>query len=84
MDLDVGPSHSDLLDQQTREPLTLLEVERVHLMPHTLRERVDPASQPVVDGERLPFGHQGRSLLLQLSMPLNHQMLDIADASDLH
>lgn len=72
VDLDVRPGHAHLLDQQAHEPLTLLEVEGVHSVPYTRRERIDPMCQPVVDGERLPFGHQCFSLLLELPVPLDH------------
>src|SRR6266851_1059115 len=69
VDLDVRPGHSNLLDQQAHESLTLLEVESVDALPDAAGEGFDPASQAVVDRQLLALTHQRLPLLLELPMP---------------
>jgi hypothetical protein len=87
MDLDVRPGHPDLLDQQTYEPLPLLEVEGVDALPSAISEGFDPASQPVVDRELLALGQQRLTFLLELPMPLGHlamPRLELGELDGLH
>jgi hypothetical protein len=87
VDLDVGSRHPHLLDQQAHEPLTLLKVEGINALPHAIGKGVDPARQLVVDGDRLPFRHQGLALLLELALPLDHlsmARLEFRERNGLH
>jgi hypothetical protein len=87
VDLDARPGHSNLLDQQAHESLTLLEVESVDALPDAAGERFDPASQPVVDRELLALPHQRLPLLFELSMPVDHlsmTRLELRELDGLH
>ena len=65
MNLDPGPGHPHLLDQQSQQPLAVVEVHRIDAFADTFGKRLDLASQPVADCQLLTLRDQGVSLLLE-------------------
>ncbi len=65
MNLDLGSRHPHLLHQQSQQPLALVEVQRIDAFADTFGERLDLASQPVVDRQLPTLRHQRVSLLLE-------------------
>ena len=87
VNLDSRPSDSQLLDQQTYELLTLLEIECIDAVSDAPGERFDLARQPVVDRKVLSLGQNRLALEFELSMAADHVLmasLELRELNRLH
>ena len=66
LDLDVEASDADFFDDETQKLLAAFEVEFVDGLGDGRGERLDPAAELVVSGERGPLFGEGQSLLGEL------------------
>jgi hypothetical protein len=87
VDLDGRASDSHLLDQQTYELLTLLEIECIDAVSDAPGEGFDLARQPVVDRKVLALGQDRLALEFELTMAADHVLmsyLELREFNRLH
>jgi hypothetical protein len=87
VNLDRRPSDSHLLDQQTYQLLTLLEIECIDAGSNASCEGFDLASQALVDREVLSVGQNRLAFEFELSMAADHVLvacLELRELDRLH
>jgi hypothetical protein len=80
--LNVRPGDPDLFHQEPHEALATLEVQGLDALPDAAGEGLDPASQPVVDGQLAALVQQRLSLLLQSSLAYGHLLESRAELGE--